>query len=512
LAENAYISFFPERKITLHTFDIAVIGGSTGGVQAAIAACKMGKKVYMCEATDWIGGQLTSQAVPPDENKWIEEQGSTQSYLNYRKAVREAYKAMPEASDLMKSLDKFCPGRSWVSRVAHSPKLAHKLLCESVQPYVDSGLLTIDLETVAVCADVQNDAVQTVTVKHKDGTQDVIEAAYFLDATDCGDLLPMTGTEYRIGAEAKSEYNEPSALEEANSEDHQPITWVAALALDKVRTEMPKPENYDFWLNRTREDRKILTWEGHGKDGKVLFGMFDGDVKPGSLGLWTYRRIQYPPYYNDDRPEITLLNWPQNDYEFGNVIDDPDADFHLQQAREQTLCVAYWLWEQGYNVRLDGEHMGTADGLAKAPYIRESRRIVAKKTIVEQEVAEKFNPEPVQLKDSVGVGHYAMDLHKTTRTGTSMYQAAQRFEIPLSAMIPVRMKNLLPACKNIGATHVTGGCFRLHPVEWTIGEAAGYLSAYCLENACTPTQVLEDHLEDFQKLLVENGFQLHWRV
>ncbi len=496
----------------MHTYEIAVIGGSTGGVQAAIAACLMGKKVYMCETTDWIGGQLTSQAVPPDENQWIEEQGATASYRSYRQAVRDAYKAMPEASELMKSKDRFCPGNSWVSRVAHSPKLAHKLLSEAVQPHVDSGLLTIDLETKPVKADVDGDTVKTVTVQHKDGTQDVIAAAYFLDATDCGDLLPLTGTEYRIGAEAKSEYNEPNAPEVADSADHQPITWVAALAMDKERTEMPKPENYDFWKARTREDRQILGWVGYGKDGRRCYSVYNDEVEPGSLGLWDYRRIQYTPYYTDGRPEITLLNWPQNDYEFGNVIDDPDAEFHLQQAREQTLCCAYWLWEQGYNVRLDGEHLGTEDGLAKAPYIRESRRIVAKKTIVEQEVAEAFNPAPVQLKDSIGVGHYAMDLHKTTRTGTSMYQPAQRFEIPLSAMIPVRMKNLLPACKNIGATHVTGGCFRLHPVEWTIGEAAGYLGAYCMDHNCTPEEVLNEHLEDFQNLLVKHGFQLHWIV
>jgi len=498
--------------LNTRTFDIAVIGGSTGGVQAARAACDMGRNVYLCEATDWIGGQLTSQAVPPDENPWIEEQGATESYHLYRKAVRAAYHAMPEASELMKSQQVFCPGKSWVSRVAHSPKLAHRLLYESLQPYIDSGLLTLDLETSAVHADVCNDIVKAVTVRHKDGTEERIQASFFLDATDCGDLLPLTGTEYRIGAEARSEYNEPSAPETADAQDHQPITWVAALALDKQRTPMQKPDNYDFWMQRYREDRKILSWVAVGGAGKTRFGMFDGEIRPDSLGLWTYRRIQYPPYFTDDRPEISLLNWPQNDYEFGNVIDDPDAAFHLQKAREQTLCCAYWLWEQGYNVRLDGEHLGTKDGLAKAPYIRESRRIVAKKTIVEQDVAEKFNPTPVQLIDSVGVGHYAMDLHKTTRTGTTMYQPAQRFEIPLSAMIPVRMKNLLPACKNIGATHLTGGCFRLHPVEWTVGEAAGYLSAYCFEKHCAPIQVLQDYLADFQSLLIQNGFQLHWKV
>src|SRR3712207_8972640 len=47
------------------------------------------------------------------------------------------------------------------------------------------------------------------------------------------------------------------------------------------------------------------------------------------------------------------------------------------------------------------------------------------------------------------------------------------FQVPLGAMIPVRVNNLIAGCKNIGTTHVTNGCYRLHPVEWTIGEAAG---------------------------------------
>ena len=77
-------------------------------------------------------------------------------------------------------------------------------------------------------------------------------------------------------------------------------------------------------------------------------------------------------------------------------------------------------------------------------------------------------------------------------------------------MIPVRMKNLLPACKNIGASHVSSGCFRLHPVEWTVGEAAGYLAAYCLKHGVTPARVLDEGVPDFQALLQSKGFQLHW--
>lgn len=51
--------------------DIAVIGGSVGGFAAALAALRNGMRVVLTEETDWIGGQLTSQAVPPDEHPWI---------------------------------------------------------------------------------------------------------------------------------------------------------------------------------------------------------------------------------------------------------------------------------------------------------------------------------------------------------------------------------------------------------------------------------------------------------
>ena len=87
------------------------------------------------------------------------------------------------------------------------------------------------------------------------------------------------------------------------------------------------------------------------------------------------------------------------------------------------------------------------------------------------------------------------------------------FQIPLGALIPARVRNLLPACKNLGITHITNGCYRLHPVEWNVGEASGALAAYCLDEVLLPRQVREDveRLEDFQRLLVDIlGFELAW--
>lgn len=46
------------------------------------------------------------------------------------------------------------------------------------------------------------------------------------------------------------------------------------------------------------------------------------------------------------------------------------------------------------------------------------------------------------------------------------------------------MENLLPGAKNLGTTHITNGCHRLHPVEWNVGEAAGALAAFCAQRRC----------------------------
>ena len=74
------------------------------------------------------------------------------------------------------------------------------------------------------------------------------------------------------------------------------------------------------------------------------------------------------------------------------------------------------------------------------------------------------------------------------------------------------MENLLPANKNIGTTHLTNGCYRLHPVEWSIGEAVGMLVEYALANKVTPRTVREDsrRLAEFQNRIRSQGIETHW--
>ena len=62
-----------------YSADIAIIGGGLGGVAAALGALRSDRSVVMTEEFDWLGGQMTSQAVPPDEHSWVEQFGVTRS-------------------------------------------------------------------------------------------------------------------------------------------------------------------------------------------------------------------------------------------------------------------------------------------------------------------------------------------------------------------------------------------------------------------------------------------------
>jgi hypothetical protein len=256
---------------------------------------------------------------------------------------------------------------------------------------------------------------------------------------------------------------------------------------------------------------------------------------PSGLNLWLYRRIADRKNFNQGTypADICLVNWPQNDYWLGNLIDisPNEAAKHLSRAKQLSLSLLYWMQTEAprpngktgwKGLRLREDIVGTADGLAKYPYIRESRRIKADFTVLEQHVRTEARMQVTGQKrdevtaarfpDSVGVGSYRIDLHPSSGGDNYIDVSSLPFQIPLGALIPRRLENLLPACKNLGVTHITNGCYRLQPVEWNIGEAAGALATFCLVCKEPPRQVRKNKalLNDFQALLRRDGFDLEW--
>ncbi len=522
--------------------DVLIVGGGVGGCAAALAIAQSGQRAILTEECDWIGGQFTSQAVPPDEHGWIERFGCTANYRRFRNGVREYYRRHYPLTDAAQNDPRLNPGNGWVSPLCHEPRVALAVLYELLAPYLSNGQITLLTEHRAIKAEVDGDRVRAVTLRDlRDGVECTITATYFLDATELGDLLPLTGCEYVTGFESQAETGEPSAPAAAQQRNVQAFSMCFAMEHREGEDHtIDRPAQYEFWRDYVPSLQpvwpgRLLSWTiTHPRLMTPHAYHFDPHREPSRAfaGLWTYRRIldranfQSGAYPSD----ITLMNVPMLDYLLGDISDANEAERaqHIAQARELSLSFFYWLQTEAPRpdggtgwpgLRLRGDVTGTKDGLAKMPYIRESRRIKAAFTIREQYVAERCRPGQTSAEpfaDSVGIGYYRIDLHPSSGpegSGDNYIDVGSLpFQIPLGALIPQRLENLLPASKNIGTTHITNGCYRLHPVEWNIGEAAGRLAAYCLAQGLTVHQVhhASQHLAGFQRVLSSAGVELAW--
>ncbi|MEO8268147.1 MAG: FAD-dependent oxidoreductase [Aureliella sp.] len=546
--------------------DVVIVGGGLGGCSAALAALRLGRRVIMTEETDWIGGQLTSQGVPPDEHGWIESRGANRSYRELRTRIRDYYRSHYPLLPSARENELLNPGNGSVSRLCCEPIVALAVLEEWLAPFADSGQLQILREHRITTADVDGSRLRAVTVQSlRSGETRVLSGKYFVDATELGDVLPLSGAEWLTGAESCSQTNELHAAEKGDPNNQQAFTMCFAVehvaGSDHI---IERPREYTFW--RDFVPQLSPAWPGklldltytHPRSGQPKRLGFDptGGPVDGILNLWNYRRIIDRSLFEPGRfaGDISLVNWPQNDYLLGNLIQDTHlaenrsmarkpaekltADEaalkvteNIARAKQLSLSLLYWLQTEvprrdggaGFlGLRLRPDLMGTEDGLAKMPYVRESRRIQAEFTILEEHVgrdqrsqitgkaAKEVQAAP--FDDSVGVGSYAIDLHPTSRGDNYIDFDTAPFQIPLGALLPVRIDNLLPACKNIGTTHLTSGCYRLHPIEWGIGEAVGALASFAIEQHCLPREVhSQSHrLHDFQRLLTDQGVELAW--
>jgi len=512
----------PEETGTEIVCDVLVVGAGLGGCAAALRAARLGRRVCLIEETSWPGGQISTQGVSSlDEHQYIETFGGTGSYYELRDGIRAYYRTtytLPPTTDAVH----LNPGNAWVSTLSFEPRAGVTVLEGMMSGPHDSGDLQVFYRTRAVAADVINGRVEAVATRHLDsGAVIRFRAAFVLDATDLGDMLVFTATAYALGQESRAQTGEPSAPDTPNPACIQNFTFPIAVEYRAGEDHtIAKPDGYD--QNRTTQPYTMVYRPYD--PGAPAYQMFI--MAPGTMGpFWTYRRALDATNFDDPRipVDVSILNWTGNDYRGGPVVDRPPDEQQMRYQESRLLSLGFLYWLQTEAPRDDGgagypelnprpDVMGSVDGLSQMPYVREGRRLRARYTIVEQNIAEASNPgaRAARFDDTVGIGLYLIDLHGCGERTTDIN--TKPFQIPLGALVPVRTLNLLPAAKNIGTTHLTNGAYRLHPVEWAVGDAAGTVAAFCLSANVTPQDVLgrADLTRQLQILLIDQQVPLYW--
>ncbi len=503
--------------------DVAVIGGSFGGVAAALAAAESGASVILTEATPWIGGQVSSQAVAPlDEHELIETVSPTRGYTAFRQAVRQYYQEHYQVPRVAPDGKPLNPGNGWVSRLCFEPRVGLEVLQRMLSPSIENGRLRIFTQAKPVACQGDPTCIRSVQLVQR-GRPFAVRADYYLDATDCGDLLPLAGVPYVTGAEAREDTGEADASPDGpHPERIQSLTFCFLVEFCPGENHtIRKPRGYARFRQQQPYSLTLYNRAGEGR----TFNFFTATAER-PLPFWTYRRVFDAQTLAPQRNDIALINWHGNDYHLASPIDQPPARQAaiLDEARRLSLGFLYWLqteaWRddgQGFGypeLRLLKEAVGTRSGLAMAPYVREARRIRGLYRITAQDILAETNrgKDQIAFPDSVGIGWYAMDLHPAVGDPSSMYAPTLPYQIPLGALIPLECSNLLAACKNINTTHLSNGAYRLQPTEWSIGEAAGALAAYCVAHQVKPHTVHAhpNTFKEFQAFLQRRGVATAW--
>jgi hypothetical protein len=537
------------------TTPLLVVGGSTAAYAATLAALQAGTAVCLVQPTQLVGGQYTAQALPASDDPPLLapklmlppglvdpqqlEEGELFCGSRSLKRFRERQRQLqPVGGKVVAN-----PGASWVSHFSVTTTTAARALEEPLLAFLEAGSLTLIpfADPVAVQTQATAGGPRRVTgVTFEDRQRPVrfeVLAGLVIEATDLGDLLELGGIESRVGQEARSETGEAVLPEEARPQCQQAFTFgiVVEQAVPTEAEKVAAPQGHDQepWL-RAAEFPHVFWVREAGRWRAWPF--FDAN------GMFRYRRLACSsPSPQVRRGDVSVLNWGVsplgrgghpplqgvlgcgNDYLHGTLVGVSRAERQrqLQRGRDRAQAYLHCLQsEHGLAIRPRGDLTWTSDGIALEPYIREARRGVAVTTVRHEDVASRFFPGQRRARtfsDSVGIGQYHyLDFHPNAAAGHvelgEAGKASLPFTLPLGALIPLQTDRLLLSAKSIGTTHITNAAYRMHPVEWAIGEAGGHLAAFALREAVEPRQVRseERRLRRFQAELTRHGIPLVW--
>ncbi len=430
-------------------FDLVVVGGGLSGVACAISAAREGLSTALVHERPVLGGNSSSEIrVEPrgaaTHNPWARETGVIEELLIEERARNPEHSSNGLANPVWTLVL-----REWARK---EDRL--ELFLNTVVDVVDKSV------------EGQLDAVWGVQL----GTEKRVRfgGKYFADCTGDGTVGALAGAEFRMGREARNEFDEPHAPPEADGQ-----TQGSSIMFCAVDAGRPVPFTPPPWAKTLSEED--LRYRGHGRKATGEYA-----------GYW----------------------WIEVGVPYDTIAQN-------EEICDELLGYALGVWD---HIKNGGEHDAESMALVwvgALPGKRESRRLVGDHILTENDIRSN-----APFRDRVAYGGWFIDVHTMggikrldlppeELCGNADLAAEFRvrpYSIPLRSLYSKNVRNLFMAGRDASVTHMGLGSPRVMCTCAAMGGAVGVAAAVCSEKACGPRKVAEDHAGDVQERLLRAGW------
>jgi len=413
--------------------DVLVAGGGMAGVCAAVAAARNGAKVVLCQDRSRLGGNAGSE---------VKMHMVGADCLGRRPGWRES--GLIEEFRLDDAANN--PQRSW--------ELWDLLLYDKVKSEPNITLL---LDSPLFAAEVKDGLLQRALARC-DKTEHLyrIKSKLYLDCTGDCRLALEAGAELRQGREARGEFNESLAPEQADLKTLG--SSILFTARDYGRPIAFTPPKWARKITKAQlQFRDVNSWE---------------------YGYW----------------------WIETGGAQDTIRDNERLRFEL-------LSIVLGVWDY---IKNSGDKPASAnwgmDWMGMIPGKRGSRRIAGDLVLTQHDLEK----QGLAFDDKAAFGGWPMDDHPsggfdaTDAPPTHSVTLARPYSIPLRCLYSRNIGNLMMAGRNISTSHVAFTSTRVMATCSAIGQAVGTAAALCARENLLPRQLTQNQtrLAAFQQALL----------
>lgn len=512
------------------THDIIVVGGTPGGIAAAITAARLGRSVAIVEYHRHLGGMTTSGLGKTDIETREAIGGVFREFVGrVLQHYREEYGADSENVRLCRD------------GYYYEPSVAQKVIDRMVAD--ESKIKVFRHHRLA---EVLRDGKRVIGVRvepREGGPSVTLRGRMFIDATYEGDLAAAAGARYRLGRESRAEFGELHAG--VVYQDFETRAFLSGTTGEGDK----RLQAYTYRLCLTSDPANSVPCNSPppGYERTRYLGYLD-DWKAGRLGA--PKKMQagvgyFAPTFGTVVRALSIAEIPNRKYDVnmnprplsfpftGENEGYPESDWPRREEialriRNLTLGLLYFLQ---HDTEVPAEHRDLArkyqlardefvdnDHFPWQLYVREARRIVGLYTLSERDVTvgPDLGRTPIHA-DSIAAGEYPIDSfpvrkrepgHDKALEGYLFMQAelTRPYQIPYRILVPETIDALLvPVAAS--TTHVAFSSIRLEPTWMALGQAAGTAAHLALIDGRQPRDV---DVEALQRLLLKQGQVLTW--